>query len=561
MIKFEADSAGKKPKTPLQRVPSSQMVDTTPTPLGVSDKNPRFQTEDYENIVAELEITSTREAILGSRKKTPVGQKVMSKGTAFTGLAGRISALYNSRMRPWHQQQGTPFVKMELTGRQMQQRYGTYKGRFMKARKWALNTGAGLTEKDRESGIKTIDSKLEQICPCFSRMEAIYAHRPNMTPWKLYSSLKPTDEQDEDEWADSSDSEDWDFDKDEAGDSDDDISVHAPKADATAAGTSGLNGRHPEGDIQVVHDEHRRASTPPAGQAETDVGARRASINETPDLAPASREPDATPGLPNSDKEPARSAQRAIDPPDFDNDLDFFERLDDAIKSPRRLSPSPEPSSAKRPRAVLSPFARDDPATQALDESFLSPDIPEISTSGVQKAKEAKAARGRQTIATRKREPLPTLNPQEHESKFARNPLANALAAGSAAKLTVHKDHMAMVAENNAWKRLREEERSKRDAANLSRQIKCDEDRLQLEKDRATHVQTLELKRAENDATKAADQLAWEKERYHAERLEAEAARNDAKERLQERLKFFRELKESGVETGLIGQSLDKVFE
>lgn len=121
LAKFERDSATKKPKTPLQRVPSKQNL-TTPSLSPKGEQGPRFRAEDYVNIVTELKTKSTREAILGSRKKTEVGKKVTSKETAFTGLAGRISALYNARMRPFHAKEGTPFVKMELTGRQMAQR-------------------------------------------------------------------------------------------------------------------------------------------------------------------------------------------------------------------------------------------------------------------------------------------------------------------------------------------------------------------------------------------------------------------------------------------------------
>lgn len=96
-----------------------------------------------------------------------------------------------------------------------------------------------------------------------------------------------------------------------------------------------------------------------------------------------------------------------------------------------------------------------------------------------------------------------------------------------------------MISANQAWRRQTEEARATREAANLERQIKCNEDHIAIKKDKTEKSHELDRARADNEAKRASDQLAWEKERYEKEQKVAEDLRNDQKAALQEKLKLF----------------------
>ncbi|CAG8747498.1 12902_t:CDS:2 [Dentiscutata erythropus] len=49
----------------------------------------------------------------------------------------------------------------------------------------ALFSGLGLTEKDYENKINTIEAKLEDLCPYYSRIDIIYSKKQNVQPTYL----------------------------------------------------------------------------------------------------------------------------------------------------------------------------------------------------------------------------------------------------------------------------------------------------------------------------------------------------------------------------------------
>lgn len=73
-------------------------------------------------------------------------------------------------------------------------------------------------------------------------------------------------------------------------------------------------------------------------------------------------------------------------------DLDFDAHLEDAIKSPRALSPPGNKSPAKQNRTIPNSLARDLSLPPDIDVMFSGPKIPEISTPSVKNANTAKAA-------------------------------------------------------------------------------------------------------------------------------------------------------------------------
>ncbi|KAL2622181.1 hypothetical protein R1flu_002386 [Riccia fluitans] len=67
------------------------------------------------------------------------------------------------------------------TGAIMQKKFDKYLASFKKAREWSMSTGAGLTEEEVTRGM-TIEDKLNQKCPFYHRMYAIFGHRANIVP-------------------------------------------------------------------------------------------------------------------------------------------------------------------------------------------------------------------------------------------------------------------------------------------------------------------------------------------------------------------------------------------
>ncbi|EFP82855.1 uncharacterized protein PGTG_09823 [Puccinia graminis f. sp. tritici CRL 75-36-700-3] len=75
--------------------------------------------------------------------------------------------------------------RLHLDGKLLRQRMEAYKKKFVAAKKWADNTGAGIEEGDNNV---SIDDLLETKCPCYKRMSALFGEKPNVTPAAQYKS-------------------------------------------------------------------------------------------------------------------------------------------------------------------------------------------------------------------------------------------------------------------------------------------------------------------------------------------------------------------------------------
>ncbi|KAL2608847.1 hypothetical protein R1flu_027420 [Riccia fluitans] len=116
-------------------------------------------------IVGYLEDLEHLVEILGRGRKTKVSGKHPSKQIAFGVMVVHLASL------------GFPVC----TGAIMQKKFDRYLASFKKAREWSLSTGAGLTEEEVTRGM-TIEDKLNQRCPFYHRMYAIFGHRANIVP-------------------------------------------------------------------------------------------------------------------------------------------------------------------------------------------------------------------------------------------------------------------------------------------------------------------------------------------------------------------------------------------
>lgn len=73
-------------------------------------------------------------------------------------------------------------------------RYESYLNVYKKALKDSQGTGYGVTEKDREKGITTVEAKLEKTCPLYSKMDGLFGQRQNVRPSHLFSTVRPSSE-------------------------------------------------------------------------------------------------------------------------------------------------------------------------------------------------------------------------------------------------------------------------------------------------------------------------------------------------------------------------------
>ncbi|KAI9601914.1 hypothetical protein KEM48_001202 [Puccinia striiformis f. sp. tritici PST-130] len=86
-----------------------------------------------------------------------------------------------------------------LNARQMKERFKTYKGKFKKAHTESLSTGFGLTAANKKKGIKTIEAKLDNMCPLYAEMYEVVNQKPDVNP------LCRVDAEDSEEISDSND--------------------------------------------------------------------------------------------------------------------------------------------------------------------------------------------------------------------------------------------------------------------------------------------------------------------------------------------------------------------
>jgi hypothetical protein len=61
----------------------------------------------------------------------------------------------------------------------------TFKKLYKKNRAKTTRTGWGVTQEDINCGICTIDAKLEELCPYYKQMDAIYGEKLNVSPTNI----------------------------------------------------------------------------------------------------------------------------------------------------------------------------------------------------------------------------------------------------------------------------------------------------------------------------------------------------------------------------------------
>ncbi|OWZ23969.1 hypothetical protein PHMEG_0001103 [Phytophthora megakarya] len=136
-------------------------------------KNVHLSRDDYNIIVTWMEVKANFAAIHGTGSRLAIGGKPKIKTIdVFTALATHLI----------RQTENEALRGAGLTGRNMQQRWSTYKSRFKRTnKKHHTETGLGISRRDLARGM-SIPQKLEQMCPLYSRMQVLFGEKANITP-------------------------------------------------------------------------------------------------------------------------------------------------------------------------------------------------------------------------------------------------------------------------------------------------------------------------------------------------------------------------------------------
>ncbi|KAI9345886.1 hypothetical protein DFJ73DRAFT_761485 [Zopfochytrium polystomum] len=70
-------------------------------------------------------------------------------------------------------------------------RWGAIKTKYTETKKTTSETGYGLTPKDFQQGINSIEAKRESLCPYYSLLDTLYGNRENVTPTAVFVSGAP----------------------------------------------------------------------------------------------------------------------------------------------------------------------------------------------------------------------------------------------------------------------------------------------------------------------------------------------------------------------------------
>ncbi|KAG6614051.1 uncharacterized protein IUM83_10136 [Phytophthora cinnamomi] len=129
-------------------------------------KNTHLTEADIKVLLSWIEKPANFESIYGTSGKTTVGGKAkITKSAAYTQMAAHL----RSKTKKYE----------SLKPRNMQQRWENVVKKFREVLKLQGGTGMGLTAAEIRQGV-SLPTKLEKMCPCFYRLEALFGERPNM---------------------------------------------------------------------------------------------------------------------------------------------------------------------------------------------------------------------------------------------------------------------------------------------------------------------------------------------------------------------------------------------
>jgi len=160
------------------KVKRSAKARDLPKATSSESKKGHLTREDYERMVSWLEYPPNYAKCFGTPGRTGVGEAVGNAKKGFEELAEVLNKGSKGRLA--------------LTAKSMKERFTTFKSRYVKTKETSKRTGFGVKEEDVKKGIFTLERKLEIMCCCFSRMDALFGSKANVSPLVEYD--QSTDE-------------------------------------------------------------------------------------------------------------------------------------------------------------------------------------------------------------------------------------------------------------------------------------------------------------------------------------------------------------------------------
>ncbi|PLW47474.1 hypothetical protein PCASD_04388 [Puccinia coronata f. sp. avenae] len=401
--------------------------------------------DDYLVIINWLKIKKNYDACFGTGKAPLVGQPPKGTINGFELMAINL------------QNQSTS--KMSLSSRQMKDCFNSYKDKYKKTHTLSLATGFGLTPEDQQTGIQTIEQKLDSLCPHYQAMHELMGNKAFVNP------LYKVDAQKDVETTNSSDSDDSDNpdDSDNSDDSDDsDNSDDSDDSDSGKGKDDSDNGKGKDSDIsELTRKKPERPTTSP---------------NDVPQQSSQRKRKQNT--RYHQRRNALTAEERALDSRSSDGSLSS------EVIAPTK-SPKKKKNKNKKKKAKVSPNAND-------LATHLSPSKTPQNTKGKQRASNSD-----------------NINPRSHSTPASKNNNAFAHYEEYALKRDAGKAQVAQasldfkinkyqrqLAINNKMVELEEKKfmcSSKLEEKKWERELKMDEKRLEWEKDEKEKDQTFEL--------------------------------------------------------------------
>ncbi|KAI1316176.1 hypothetical protein EDD11_010348 [Mortierella claussenii] len=142
----------------------------------------RFSTQDIESILTWLEHPPNFISIFGCGGQTDVGKSKRTPSQGYAVLAQIVTKQSKGRFN--------------LNKKNMRARFGRHMKAYIDARTKAQSMGFDAIDKDRRNGTSTMARKLENMCTCYARMDALFRHRSNVTLMDEYfASRRPVQRQ------------------------------------------------------------------------------------------------------------------------------------------------------------------------------------------------------------------------------------------------------------------------------------------------------------------------------------------------------------------------------
>ncbi|KAF9910297.1 hypothetical protein EC991_006796, partial [Linnemannia zychae] len=160
---------------------SKKQAPSTKKPSGLPTRE-RFTKQDMEFILTWMEHRPNFESVFGCGGQTVIGAPNKTKTHGYSVLAQAVTKQSKGRLN--------------INGKAMRERFQRHMKTYTEAKRKADSTGFGVTEDDTRKSLYTVAHKLESMCTCYARMDALFGQRANITPLHEHATIVSAQGQD-----------------------------------------------------------------------------------------------------------------------------------------------------------------------------------------------------------------------------------------------------------------------------------------------------------------------------------------------------------------------------